>query len=196
MQFFSTKSRAKVLIHFDKTPETFSVYLNNELYYFRKLNGQKKIKFNVCHAGNYKMDGGVFSFELLPFTLSATLDKLPPLPAKERNKDATLSEVFAAIKIQPGDFNNCPARIWAQRGLIETSTSFSTLPAAIRFFILLHETGHIFYKTEWKCDLFALHEFLKAGYNESTAMYALTQLLGNKPEHEQRINSLFKIITQ
>lgn len=197
MNYFKTRNKSTVLLHLTEPTTGVNVYRNGALYFFRRLKGsEKKIKFNVCHAGNYTIDANC-DVELLPFSISATLNQLPGLPPYERNKDKTIDEILCNVQIKAGTFSNTPARNWVKRGVIETGVSFENLMDAFKYFILLHEVGHFYYSDETACDLFALHHFLASGYNESTAFYALAELLdARKPEHVERITNLFKSITQ
>lgn len=90
-----------------------------------------------------------------------------------------------------------PARIFTQKhpALIEVGEKFYSYPQQIRLFILLHEYGHLFYKTEWKVDRFALKCFLGMGFNKSNAFYALSKVLhGDNPQSVDRINKAFLTI--
>jgi len=58
-------------------------------------------------------------------------------------------------------------------------------------FILLHEYGHMFYKTEHKTDCYALKKYLQMGLPPSMAFYALAKVLHDTPANEARIKKLF-----
>ena len=87
-----------------------------------------------------------------------------------------------------------PARIFTEVGRIELGKKFYQYTPQIRLFILLHELGHFFYKTEHKTDLFALYYYLLMGYNKSQALYALTKVLHPNQNNKQRILKLYNIL--
>lgn len=88
-----------------------------------------------------------------------------------------------------------PARIYTDTGIIEVSTSFISFPPPVRLFLLLHETGHFLYVTEEYCDLWALINFLRMGYNRSTAYYTLDKILSRSPQNIDRIKFLLTQIS-
>ena len=53
------------------------------------------------------------------------------------------------------------------RGHITMDTSFLSMPKFIRIYVLFHEIGHYYYKSEEGADRFAQVEMLKRGYNPS-----------------------------
>jgi hypothetical protein len=99
--------------------------------------------------------------------------------------------------------------------VIELSREFYDLAKPIRVFILLHELGHFYFgitdadvakansmkdgkewlkqkadESETKCDLFALVNYLKMGYNRSMAFYALSKVLKKSKANETRLKAL------
>ena len=89
------------------------------------------------------------------------------------------------------NLNGSPARNFSQTGIIEYGNNFLNLPAPVKTFILLHEIGHFFYKTEKYCDIFAAKNFIDMGYNNSTAFYALSKVLRESAANKERENFLF-----
>lgn len=64
-----------------------------------------------------------------------------------------------------------------------------------RFFLLLHEAGHIHLKSsdEKLVDAWAHKEYLKRGYSLTESVLALTRLLNFKnPEHMERTRNQFE----
>lgn len=53
------------------------------------------------------------------------------------------------------------------------------LPKVQQEMIMLHELGHCFYETEYKCDLFAASYLIKRGYNPSQLALSTFYSLGN-----------------
>lgn len=110
------------------------------------------------------------------------------LPETERNR-------YKAFRIEFNpELNGTPARIFTDSGLIEISPQYSKYDPPTKLFILLHELGHYYYKTEWKTDTFALYWYLKLGYNKSQAFYALTRVLKVSPANFHRITNIFNKI--
>ena len=166
------------------------VYCTNqqgEVYYFRHLKeGVKTLKINFAKGGIYEFNTSFDSVEKKPLEI---MDFNGSLPAIERNRER------AVRMVKNLELKGTPARIYSQLGIIETGDRFEGLPIPCKVFILLHEYGHFFYKTEYKTDLFALYWFNKLGYNLSNAQYTLINILTKKtPESEHRIKNLFQTI--
>ena len=152
-------------------------------YFFRVLNKKfDTLKFNICHAGTYHCEVGtivkITGIEITPLSVI--------LPAPDRNR-------FKEFKIiYNPNLDGTPARNFTGRGIIETGNTFKNHTFAVRVFILLHEVGHFFYKDETLCDLFAAKVFIDLGYNNSTAFYALSQVLNcNSDRNKKRVLILF-----
>lgn len=169
----SRVNRAEVFLHGLKLP-----------YFFRDLGGKfEHIQINLCHAGQYSCNCGEIE-KITPIEISP-LELNLPSPDRDRIKPYT-------IKFNK-ELTGSPARNFTKSGIIEIGTRFFLFPYPIRVFILLHEIGHFYYKDEINCDLFAANEFIKMGYNNSTAMYALTKVLNcNSALNQNRIETLFK----
>lgn len=117
---------------------------------------------------------------------------MPRLPPAER--DRVKDEV---IKFNP-NLTDSPARIFTEMtpAVIETSRGFYDLPDPIKLFLLLHEKGHQFYKTEKYCDLYAFVNYLRMGYNRSMAYYSLIKILRRTKENVDRIKKMFETISK
>lgn len=144
------------------------------------------IKFNMPNTGTFNSD--------TPFTLVKrsdidTPDTYPELPPAERDrwKDPTF--------VYNPDLEDTPARIFTDTGVIEHGPSYYNYPPPVRLFLDLHESGHFLYKTEMYCDLWALINFLRMGYNRSTAYYTLDKVLSRTPENLDRIKFLLTQLT-
>lgn len=159
----------------------------NRIYYFRYLDGKTpRIKFNVPDTGVFHTDT---PFRLCKMTSIETPSSYPILPPAERDRWKDVQVV-----VNP-ELDGTPARIFSDTGVIEVSNSFSSFPPPVRLFLLLHETGHMIYKSEEYCDLWALINFLKMGYNRSTAYYTLDKILSRSQENIERIKFLLTQIT-
>ena len=168
-------------------PKLFKLWNSKkELYYFRYLDGKTpRIRFNIPDKDEYYSDS---SFEVVKKVGIELPVSYPALPTPERDRMKDVDIVFNPT------LTGTPARIYSQTGTIEVSPKFLTYPPPIRFFLLLHEQGHFLYKTESYCDLWALVNFLRAGYNQSTGFYSLSTILSRTPENIQRLKELFKNI--
>lgn len=152
-------------------------------YFFRELDCKYNcIKVNLPHVGTYSGDNGEIE-SVCPIEIEPLNIKLP-YPDRDRMKQFI-------IKHNPL-LTGSPARNFTQTGIIETGTRYKTAPFPIRLFILLHEIGHFLYKNEDNCDAWAAKQFIAMGYNNSTAIYALTKVLNcESPTNKQRILKLF-----
>lgn len=186
---------------------------SGELYYKRFLNGKTpRIKFNILHPDNYTSNVPLKVLKITEIELPRQLPDLP-LYSRSRVKDVTIEKNF--------DLDGTPARIHTDKGIIELGQKFFKFSKPIRVFFLLHEVGHFYYginkqdleiarkmdrksgreylrkkmnEGEENCDLFALVHFLKMGFNRSTAMQALKEVLKRTPENLARIQTLLNNI--
>ncbi len=143
-------------------------------------------KISFPRIGKYYSNKEIESIKTFPLE---TFDIISVMPKTERDYNP---ENIYVEKVQ--DLANTPARTWAKEGYIQAGSVLDTYPSQWAFFILLHELGHQKYFTEWKTDLFALYQFLKLGYNESQAFYALSKILNRKPDNIERIKNLYNVI--
>lgn len=186
----NVSSPCSVYIVFTEYPPKLFELFDNEgrLYYFRYLDGRtSRIKFNIPDKGFYTSD--------VPFRVDKIKnieipEKLPVLPEAERDRLKPVEVVYNP------ELENTPARIFTDTGVIEVGRRFDGLPQPIKLFLLLHEQGHLFYKSEEKCDLFALVNFLRMGYNRSTGYYALAQILRRSRQNIDRVKNIFDNIEQ
>jgi hypothetical protein len=154
---------------------------DGKLYFERFLNGKTpRIKFNIPFPVDTVYD------IVTPCTIVKMVDiEIPTLnidlPPFERNrvKDVQI--------IDNPQLNDTPARIFTYDGVIELGRKFYTFPKPMRVFFLWHEVAHLYYKTEEFCDLVAMVKFLEMGYNMSTAMYCLTNVLRRNKQNLKRI---------
>lgn len=189
MKNFTTIGKATVYVTFDKKPRSIKVYRNGILYFFRELEGKyQSIKFNICHAGRYTTNVECKSIAIKPIEIEPLNFKLPK---PQRN----YFQPFRILK--NNSLKSTPARHYYKIGVIEIGPVFFKFPHCIRLFILLHEVGHFYYKDEHLADAYAAKKFIENGYNNSSAMYALTRILTDcTQKNEKRILSLFKILNK
>lgn len=168
-------------------PVLFQLYdAGGNLYFFRYLDGKTpRIKFNVVDPGDYTSPT---PFEAYKSTSLVTPFLLPALPKADRDRWKPVTVRYNSA------LTDTPAAIYTDTGLIETGPNFYTYPAPIRLFLLLHEVGHLFYSDEDNCDLYALVNYLRMGYNRSMAYYALANILRRTPANIERLKSIFNSI--
>jgi hypothetical protein len=162
---------------------------NGILYHEREFKQPVNFfTFNAVKSGEYTFTQPVQKSETAPIKKLSTAGIF--LPNKERFYKAD----FYIVK---NDNYDGKARMYKETGEIQTGRLFEQYNEQIKEFIILHEIGHFFYSTEWKCDLYALMQYLKKGYNQSQAYSALSKVLYKSPENLQRIqlikNQLIKI---
>lgn len=168
--------------------DVWKVSTRDKVFHFRELpTGSKEAKISFPFSGYFWSNKEIESIKILPLETFNIFDRLPT-PERAYSPDSIYIEKAEGLV-------NTPARTWAKDGYIQTGEQFDSLPSQMAFFILLHELGHQKYSTEWKTDLFALAHFLKLGYNESQAFYALTKVLNRKPDNVERMKKLYNIIT-
>ena len=83
------------------------------------------------------------------------------------------------------------AEIKADEGIMVLDTMFMDGPEFIHDFVYLHECGHFFYKTEWKCDKFAVKGMLERGWNPSQVSFC-KRLLRNRKRREKINETLYQ----
>lgn len=90
-----------------------------------------------------------------------------------------------------------PARFYPKKNggtIFINSPIFNKLPAAQRFFVLLHECGHAHLQTkdEREADRWAFEQYVAAGYPLSESIFALTKILNHgRADHLERIQLQF-----
>jgi hypothetical protein len=168
-------------------PNAFVVYDEfGKVYFHRYLNGRTpRIKFNMPDTGVFTSNN---DFDIVKEVQIELPDRLPTLPPAQRDRWKDVEIVFNP------NFTDGPVRIFSHTGIIETGPSFYALPYPIQVFVMEHEKAHMFYRDEEKCDLFAFVNFMRMGYNRSTAYYALSEVLRRTPANIERIREMFNHI--
>lgn len=169
-------------------PRKFTLTDKNGIYFERFLDGKTpRIKFNIPDVGSYKSSNSFDVTKVVDLEKPKLDFTLPPYE-RHRLKDF--------IIVDNPRLTGTPARIFTEEGIVEKGRDFYRFSRPMRIFFLLHEVGHFYYKTEEFCDLFALVNFLQMGYNMSTAMYCLTNVLKRNEQNKKRVlyiyNQMFK----
>lgn len=155
------------------------------LYYLRYFDKVPRFKVNIPDADTYTSNVPVQVLKITDIEIPTSWPTLPP-PERDRWQKSKI--------VYNPNLNGTPVRIFSKEGIIETSPNFYDIPPVIRLFLLLHEEGHYFYVTEEYCDLWALINYLRMGYNRSMAFYALSHYLSRHPENIKRVYQLFNNI--
>jgi hypothetical protein len=159
---------------------------NGNLYYFRFLDGKTpRIKFNIPDSAVYTSN---VPFCIIKIVAIEIPPNFPVLPQAQRDREKESTIIFNP------DLQGTPARIFTDSGIIEVSKEFYSYPAPVRLFILLHETGHYFYTSEESCDMWALVNYLRMGYNRSMAFYTLYKILRYTNANIERLQYLLNNI--
>lgn len=184
-------SNETLYLTYGRAPERVSVLLDGKLYHERDFGKEPVkstpiIKVNCVPSGNYTFTPQPDKIDSVPLEKKAW-QKLT-LPPPERNR-------FKKYTIVTNEYlSGTPARNYSHIGEIQVSPEFHNLSIQVQRFIVLHEIGHFFYETEWKCDLFALRNYLKLGFNPSNAFLALKNILSHSKENIERIETLYQSI--
>jgi hypothetical protein len=174
-----------VYVKLPQSPDTFNLYdSNNKLYYFRFLTGEQYIKFNIPDNGIYHSDSSFIVENIGAIELPYWL---PHLPYADRNRYKHEPDII----VNPAINGETPARNFTDESIIEVSDEFLAFPLPIQRFLQLHEIGHYFYADEFNCDLYAFVNFMREGYNSSTAFYSLSCILKQSRENMDRIREMY-----
>lgn len=170
-------------------PKLFVVFRDNGIVeYFRYMDGKTpRMKFNLPLPGNFFFNVPVQVLKIV----DVEIPDLPTLPPAERDRlkgEATI--------IYDPNWTDTPASNFTNEGIIVHGPGWKRLIPHVRFFIDLHEYGHFFYREEASCDLYAFVNFMRMGYNKSTAYYTLTKVLRRNPQSIDRIKKLFSTIVK
>lgn len=138
----------------------------------------------------YAKKGAKFNLPKGMYEAGFSFDKLPPidysisrLPEREKNGNIEIKK----LEFRPG----VPgfAEINARKGTITMDHYFLELPTFIKDFVFLHECGHFYYRTEWKCDMFSTSGMLNIGWNPSQIRTA-SSIIKNKSRKRKIANHL------
>ena len=136
-----------------------------EPFYIIKRKGTE-ILFNLP-KGNYIIE---CDFEILKSPVNY---KLPKLPKYERN--ITFPNFIEIVFCT--NPNKCSIDL--ERGLVMCDFSIKNKTRAEQTFVMFHELGHYYYKTESHCDLFASYHMLKQGFNPSQLYFSVNGCLSD-----------------
>jgi len=172
-------------------PQRALFLLNGKVWIDRELNGRyKKISFNTIYPGDFTTENQIEKIVSTPLKIQRCTITLPP-PERNYNKKTV-------IRYNP-ELAPTPARIFSAAvpdAIIEVGPKFLTFDPQIRYFILLHEEGHLKYEQEHYADLYALKKYLERGLNASQAFNALHKVLHPSGASNYRVAHIFKQLKQ
>lgn len=165
----------------------------NHVYFKRKIDGVLPLNkgifnnayVNIPDTGEYDITvngKSDFKIDYLPLQKSFLGCNMP---AKERNRLRPYHIVLNK------SMSGTPARINTHYGVIEVSPRFMTLPLYSQRFIIQHEIGHFFYRTEEYCDMYAARVLLDRGYNPSEILNTMKEVFRRSPLAIKRIHDMF-----
>jgi hypothetical protein len=139
------------------------IYQEGRIFYGLKKDGE--ILFNLPpgdYASEWKIE-----------TLSRPVKVKFPTRRKRERFNLTPP---AKVTVRYGDNPN-KATITLEKGQILIDNSFLDAPDLVKKFIMYHEIGHYFYKTEEFCDEYAQERLIEDGYNLSQVHNATAKSL-------------------
>lgn len=155
--------------------------------FFRYLHGNiPRIKFNVPTPGSYLGNVPIEATKITPIQIPIL--SLPVLPPADRDRWTNDPQIVYNAAL------DSVARNFTDHAIIELGPKFYKLIRPMQEFILLHEKGHFFYSEEENADLFALVNFIRMGYNQSTAYYTLENVLKKSRQQVDRLKNMFNKI--
>lgn len=186
MQLNVNKPSTVYISFHSELPKVFTLYnADGNKYYYRHLDGKTpRIKFNIPDSGIYHAN---VNFQVYKIE-DIEIEKLPPAPKAERDRYKESKIIFN------NQLRNTPCRIYTDLGIIEVGYDFYKQPEPVRLFLLLHEEGHYFYCDEVKCDIYAMINFIRLGYNRSTAFYTLQHVMKRTLQEIAEIKKYFNIL--
>lgn len=143
-------------------------------FYYMENEKCDRVAFNLI-AGEYNTTS-----EISP--LQRPLEYvLPNLPRPERWM--RVPDNFD-VEFTPNK-NKASVNLWDGLAFVDNDYSEGDTPQLI--FLQYHELGHYYYKTEWKCDVFAAYQMIKRGFNPSQCYYADACCLSDKNDARKNI---------
>lgn len=150
---------------------------NGDLFYSHFF--EKPTKFNLP-SGVFEIVG---NFVQLDKPIKYSLPKLPKPEKRLR--------IPPRIDLLIGDNPN-KATIFVNRHKVIIDDEIIKAGRVVRTFVLCHEVGHYYFKTEWKCDRFATIQMLKMGFNPSQIQQAIADTLKDFHRLEKTIKNTSK----
>jgi len=132
------------------------VYDENGIFYIKEGRASFNLPPGEYNIINAEPNGTaiVYKCPMLPFP-----EKLNVLPKLSRLKLLIADNAYGQV------INK--AAVCVSKNELFLNEQFFNYPTVHRLCLLAHELGHYIYKTEYKCDLFAINHLIKYGLNPS-----------------------------
>jgi hypothetical protein len=147
-----------------KAASKVCIYKDGRIFYGMQKPGED-ILFNLP-PGNYSTE-----WKIEPLSRPVKVD----FPTRRKRERFNLTPP-KRVNVRYGDNPN-KATIKLESGQILIDNSFKNAPELVKKFIMYHEIGHYFYKTEEYCDEYAQERLLDDGYNLSQVHNATAKSL-------------------
>lgn len=170
MKIFSVDKKTGYCSH--NSPVFIYEKKRNKLFYYHHGNKKGRFFFNLP-KGEYFTNNNIEKL-IEPVTV-----ELPILPPAEKSKTLP-SKVKVQFLENP---NKASILVDKHKVFVDPKILKLSLPSII--FVLFHEIGHYYYKTEEYCDLFAVREMLKRGFNPSQCGIAIDEALSDKSRNRK-----------
>lgn len=187
---FTTPGKNTIRATLSVVPSRFELYdSTGQLYYFRDLApGQDRINFNIAKPDTFTANVPG-DYKVYPLEIPKIKFTLPPVEKNFEHKKII-------YRYNP-ELKGTPARHFYRLGIIEYGNDFLKLPFPVRVFILCHELGHCYYHNEEHADAYGTMLYLLNGYNATTALHSLTDVLNfesnqNKSRLKKQLKRLSK----
>jgi hypothetical protein len=149
------------------------IYLRGELFYYHKGNEKGKFYFNLP-KGIYQSEGEIYKLK------KPIVKHLPKLPKRE-----VFYKIPKKVKvIITKNKNKCSIDL--RKNTIYLDPEISKKGYSELTFVLFHEIGHYYYKTEEKCDLFAARKMLEMGFNPSQCGLSINNTLSDYSQERKK----------
>lgn len=171
------------------TFQKISVLKNGKIEYVRTFQEPvSKLEFNLPQTGIYTIctDQPIKDIKIVPIVIDYKGIELP--------KPVRIPK-SARVTFQFSTREGSPAFMKPKTGEIFYNQKFKDLPEYCQRFIIEHEKGHLFYDSEFFCDIYAANSLLKKGYNYSEVVNALSHSLTKNPFNKERVLSVFNKIS-
>ena len=140
---------------------------------------------NLEKFHNYKIVGNVKVVDIQLVPLQEIFIQLPNPQKKEPEGGSDIH------KFEYKPTWHSPASIDIKQKRVIYNKKFKDASFSEQIFILEHERGHFYYRTEKFCDLYALNALINKGFGISQAFLTLETFLIDSPEKKERINYCF-----
>jgi hypothetical protein len=165
----------------------------NRIYFQREVHGESQVIINLPkHSREVVLKvtagkiGNVWQSKLKP-------PKIPYQDLAEYSRPYRFEDIIVRA-----DYTiSSPACIYKELPVILYNPKLmEEMTEPTKVFVIDHEFGHLFHTDEQKADRWALVTFLNEGYSLSSAIYALTMVLGVSKENVERMVAQHELLKE